>query len=515
MPSRALLSVSDKTGIVAFARSLADLGVELLSTGGTRQTLAEAGIDSTELSDHMGFPEIMDGRVKTLHPKVHGGILARGEVDAGALREHGIAPIDLVAVNLYPFARAAAAGVTAQEALAHIDIGGPTLLRGAAKNHARVAAVAHPEDYGNVIDALRAGGFTAAQRFELAAKAFAHTARYDAAIAAWFAGVQNAGAADVSPFPPTLSLSFAKRGAMRYGENPHQRAAFYVEDEPRSGTVGGLTQLHGAALSYNNVVDVDAALQCVAVFDAPACAIVKHAGPCGVAVGANLRDAYAKAFAADRTSAFGGVIAFNRALDGDTLQAVLSAQFVEAVVAPEICSEAVAGVKKSVRLLQVGALDGRLPSLGYRQVSGGLLVQEADGLAADERALRTVTERRPSSTELEDLLFAWRVATFVKSNAIVIARAGATLGMGGGQTSRVGSVRVAVGRAVEEGHALAGAALASDAFFPFRDGVDVAAQAEVAAIIQPGGSKRDAECIAAANEHGLAMVFTGVRHFRH
>ena len=514
MPRRALLSVSDKAGIVAFARALEALGVALLSTGGTRQALAEAGIDSTELSDHMGFPEIMDGRVKTLHPKVHGGILARAEEDAGALREHGIEPIDLVVVNLYPFERAAAAGGAREAAIAQIDIGGPTLLRGAAKNHARVAAVADPADYDAVIEALRAGGFTAAERFRFAAKAFAHTARYDAAIAAWFAA-KGPGEMDEPAFPDALTLSFVKRDAMRYGENPHQRAAFYVAGEPRPGTVGALKQLHGKALSYNNVVDVDAALECVRGFDAPACAIVKHASPCGVAVAATAGEAYAKAFAGDRTSAFGGVIAFNRALGGDTLQAVLDAQFVEAVVAPEVDADAIARAKRAVRLLAVGPLDAQPAGLVYRQVSGGLMAQEADPLPVARAALTTVTTRPPTPSELDDLWFAWRVAAFVKSNAIVIARGGATLGIGGGQTSRVGSVAIATARAVEEGHAIGGAVLASDAFFPFRDGLDVAAQAGVSAVIQPGGSRRDAECIAAANEHGMAMVFTGVRHFRH
>ena len=511
MPTRALLSVWDKTGIVAFARSLAEFGIELLSTGGTRAALAEAGIESTELSDHMGFPEILDGRVKTLHPKVHGGILARDDVDAGALREHGIAPIDLVVVNLYPFA---AAGVTRQEALAHIDIGGPTLLRGAAKNHARVAVVAHPADYGEVIDTLRAGGPTAAMRFDLGAKAFAHTAAYDAAIAAWFEGAQGGPPPGDSPFPPRLTLSYSKRGAMRYGENPHQQAAFYVEAGLRPGTVGGGTQLAGAPLSYNNVVDVDAALQCVAGFDAPACAIVKHAAPCGVAVAATPRGAYAKAHAADPASAFGGVVAFNRAVGADTLQAVLDAQFVEAIAAPEVDAAAVAGLRKAVRVLAVGPLGGAPAAIALKQVGGGLLLQEADAVSLAE-APTAVTARSPTPEEKEDLLFAWRVAACVKSNAIVIAQGGASLGIGGGQTSRVGSVRVAVAKAQREGHAIAGAALASDAFFPFPDGVEVAARAGVRAIIQPGGSKRDAECIAAADAHGVAMVFTGVRHFRH
>ena len=511
------MSVWDKTGIVAFARALAEFGIELLSTGGTRAALAEAGIASTELSDHMGFPEILDGRVKTLHPKVHGGILARDDVDAGALREHGIAPIDLVVVNLYPFADVAAAGVTRQEALAHIDIGGPTLLRGAAKNHARVAVVAHPADYGEVIDTLSAGGPTAAMRFHLGAKAFAHTAAYDAAIAAWFEGAQGGPPPADSPFPPRLTLSYSKRSAMRYGENPHQEAAFYVEAGPRPGNVGAATQLAGAPLSYNNVVDVDAALQCVAGFDAPACAIVKHAGPCGVAVAATPRRAYAKAHAGDPASAFGGVVAFNRAVGAETLQAVLDAQFVEAIAAPEVDAAAVAGLRKAVRVLAVGPLGGGAPAaMALKQVGGGLLLQEADAVSLQEAAAPTaVTARPPSPEEREDLLFAWRVAACVKSNAIVIARGGASLGIGGGQTSRVGSVRVAVANAQREGHAIAGAALASDAFFPFADGVEVAARAGVRAIIQPGGSKRDAECIAAADEHGVAMVFTGVRHFRH
>lgn len=527
-PRRALLSVADKTGIVEFARALADRGIELISTGGTRVALAAAAIPSIELATYTGFPEIMDGRVKTLHPKVHGGILARREADAEALRAHRIPPIDLVVVNLYPFERAIAADdVCAEGALAHIDIGGPTLLRGAAKNHGHVLAVAHPGDYGRVIEALEAGGTTAAQRLEFAAKAFAHTARYDAAIAGWFSASAGSGASapvaedpggeGANPLPQRLALHYGKRADMRYGENPHQRAAFYVEAEPPPGTVGNFSQLQGRALSYNNIADVDAALQCVGAFDAPACVIAKHASPCGVAVGADLAEAYAKAFAADPTSAFGGVVAFNRALDAITLQALLDKQFAEVVAAPAVAppARAAARAKKALRLLEVGAFSANHSTLAFKRVAGGLLAQEADAPRLDESALHTATARAATAAERADLMFAWRVCAFVKSNAIVLAREGGTVGIGGGQPSRVASVQLAARRAKEEGHATSGAVLASDAFFPFRDGLDAAAAAGVTAIIQPGGSKRDAECIAAADEHGMAMLFTDIRHFRH
>ena len=526
LPRRALLSVADKTGIAEFARALTDLGIELISTGGTRAVLSAAGVPSIELGAYTGFPEIMDGRVKTLHPKVHGGILARRDADADALTKHDIAPIDLVAVNLYPFEDAtAAATVCPETALAHIDIGGPTLLRGAAKNHKHVLAVAHPADYEAVIEALEAGGTTAAQRFDFAAKAFAHTARYDAAIAGWFSRSQGAGAAAAEGsiqetadlLPERLALRYGKRADLRYGENPHQRAAFYAEAQPPPGTVGHLSQLQGKALSYNNIADVDAALQCVGAFDAPACVIVKHAGPCGAAVGGDLAEAYARAFATDATSAFGGVVAFNRTLDASALQTLLNTQFAEVVAAPSVTPSArrAASKRKSLRLLEVGPFStGRL-SLAIKQVGGGLLAQEADAPALDESALHAAAARVPTAAERSDLLFAWRVCAFVKSNAIVLARGGSTIGIGGGQPSRVGAVQLAVRRAGDEGHATAGAVLASDAFFPFRDGVDAAAAAGITAIIQPGGSKRDAECIAAAGEHGMAMIFTGIRHFRH
>ena len=520
LPRRALLSVADKTGIVDFGRALAELGVELISTGGTRAALAAAGVPTIELAAHTGFPEIMDGRVKTLHPRVHGGILARRADDAEALRRHGIAPIDLVAVNLYPFERAIAApSASAERAIANIDVGGPALLRGAAKNHLHVLAVADPADYGAVVDALAAGGATMAQRFEFAARAFAHTARYDAAIAAWFARAANgaAPAAEEAPFPDVLALRFNKRANLRYGENPHQRAAFYAAERPLSGTVGSLSQLQGKALSYNNIADLDAALDCAFAFEAPACAIVKHAGPCGVAVGASAVEAYAKAVAADRASAFGGIVAFNKRLDAAAMQAVLDAQFAEVVAAPAVtpAAAAVAAARKTLRLLEVGARERGAAGLAIKQVGGGLLAQDADAPQGDEPAPRPASARSPTPAELNDLLFAWRACAFVKSNAIVLARGGATLGIGGGQPSRVASVRLAVRRAEDEGHAVAGAALASDAFFPFRDGVDAAAEAGIAAIIQPGGSKRDAECIAAADEHGIAMIFTGIRRFRH
>ena len=509
---RALLSVSDKAGIVEFARALADLGVELLSTGGTCAVISDAGIDVTEIAEYTGFPEMMDGRVKTLHPKVHGGILGRRDRDAEVMRAHDIGAIDLVAVNLYPFeATVARQGSTPEDAIENIDIGGPAMVRSAAKNHADVVVVVDPADYGVVIEALTAGGTTVEQRHAFAAKAFAHTARYDAAIAAHLAE---------DAFPEALTLSFVKRDTMRYGENPHQGAAFYREVSPRAGSIANLVQLQGKALSYNNVADTDAALECVKVFDEPACVIVKHANPCGVAVAANIGAAYAQAFATDRTSAYGAIIAFNRPLDAQTLDAVLENQFAEVVVAPHVEPEAaeVAKSKKNLRLLEVGDLsDGIAGGRGreFKRVGGGLLVQDADETCLIDSDLRPVTQRAPTPAEMVDLVFAWKVAWFVKSNAIVYARDGRTIGIGAGQMSRVISAKIAVMKAAEEGLSVEGAVMASDAFFPFRDGIDTAAEAGIKAVIQPGGSMRDDEVIAAADEHGIAMVFTGVRHFRH
>ena len=515
MIERALLSVSDKTGVVELARALAGFGIELLSTGGTRAALSAAGIDAIEIADYTGYPEIMQGRVKTLHPKVHGGILGRRKEDREVMRSRGIPRIDLVVVNLYPFDTAVARqDCTREVAIENIDIGGPAMLRAAAKNHADVMAVVDPGDYPALIDALGRGGTTLAQRARFAAKTFAHTARYDAAISAWFA---RDPVAAVDHFPETLTLGFAKSSDLRYGENPHQRAAFYTEANPAEGTLARMWQIQGRALSYNNLADTDAALECVRTFDAPACAIIKHGNPCGVAVARDLTLAYERAFATDPTSAFGGIIAFNRTLDAATLTAVLDRQFAEVVVAPEVEAAAAqaASKRKNLRLLEVGEFAPVPARHDLKRVGGGVLVQESDTRCIDEAAIETVTRRAPTQREMSDLMFAWRVAWFVKSNAIVFARDGATVGVGAGQMSRVVSARIAAMKARDEGIAVSGAVMASDAFFPFRDGIDAAAEAGIAAVIQPGGSVRDDEVIAAADEHGLAMVFTSIRHFRH
>jgi len=513
-PARALLSVSDKTGIVDLAAGLVAAGAEILSTGGTFRALAEAGIAVREVSAHTGFPEIMDGRVKTLHPAIHGGILGRRGIDDAVMAEQRIAAIDVVVVNLYPFeATVARADCTLEMAVENIDIGGPAMLRSAAKNHADVAVLVDPADYPRLLEALRCdGGISAVLRRDLAVKAFRHTARYDAMVAAYLGAAEE--------LPASLTLSFDKLADMRYGENPHQRAAFYREVRPggsRPGTVAGLTQVQGKELSFNNVADTDAALECVKAFDAPACVIVKHANPCGVAEGATVLEAYQRAFATDPTSAFGGIIAVNRDLDGATLEAMLEQQFVEVVVAPAVDDAAVtvARRKKNVRLLTCGPLDRTARGLEYKRVGGGLLVQSADELCLDESALRVASRRAPTEREMADLLFAWKVAWFVKSNAIVYARDAQTVGVGAGQMSRVVSAKIAAMKAQEEGLAVAGSVMASDAFFPFRDGIDAAAAAGITAVIQPGGSVRDDEVIAAADEHGMAMVLTGVRHFRH
>ena len=512
---RALLSVSDKTGVIELARALAGSGIELISTGGTRSALAEAGIEVTEVADYTGFPEIMDGRVKTLHPKVHGGILGRREDDAEVMRGQGIPRIDLVVVNLYPFEAATAReDCTREVAIENIDIGGPAMLRAAAKNHAAVLAVVDPHDYPEVVEAIEGGGSTLVQRARFAAKAFAHTARYDAGIAAWFASDPVASTED---FPQALTLGLNKKSDLRYGENPHQRAAFYVEANPPRGTLARLTQIQGRALSYNNLADTDAALECVRSFIEPACVIVKHGNPCGVALATDIGAAYERAFATDPTSAFGGIIAFNRTLDAQTLEALLDRQFAEVVVAPRVEAAATeaARTRKNLRLLEVGDLAQTAGQMNLKRVGGGVLVQDADTLCFDEATMETVTKRVPTAQEMSDLLFAWRVAWFVKSNAIVFARDGATVGVGAGQMSRVVSARIAAMKAQDEGIAVSGAVMASDAFFPFRDGIDTAAAAGISAVIQPGGSIRDDEVIAAADEHGLAMVFTSIRHFRH
>jgi len=515
---RALISVSDKTGLLEFARGLAGLGVALLSTGGTAKQLRDAGLKVTEVADHTGFPEMLDGRVKTLHPKVHGGILARRDVPGhlSALAKAGIPTIDLVVVNLYPFgATVARPGCTLAEAIENIDIGGPALVRSAAKNHEHVAVVTDPADYASVLKEMAAAGgaLGADTRFLLAQKAFSHTAHYDGTISNYLTSLDAAGGR--VRFPQRLNLQFDRVQAMRYGENPHQEAAFYRDLQPAPGSLGGYRQLQGKELSYNNIADADAAWECVKSFGEPACVIVKHANPCGAAVAASQAEAYRKALATDPTAAYGGIIAFNRELDGATAQAVTQ-QFVEMVIAPGIAPEAarVLAGKRNVRVLEVPLAPGA-NDYDCKRVGGGLLVQTPDSASVAAAGLRIVTRRKPSEAQIADLLFAWRVAKFVKSNAIVFCGNGQTLGVGAGQMSRVDSARIAVIKADNAGLALTGSVVASDAFFPFRDGVDVVVRAGAAAIIQTGGSMRDEEVIAAADEHGVAMVFTGYRHFRH
>ena len=516
---RALLSVSDKTGIVDFARGLSEHGVELLSTGGTYRLLQENGVAVTEVSAHTGFPEIMDGRVKTLHPKIHGGILGRRGQDDAVMAEHGIDPIDMVVVNLYPFASTVAKpDCTLTDAIENIDIGGPTMVRACAKNHAHTTIVVNAEDYVRVLGELAAhrGAVSEETRFDLAVRAFEHTAGYDAAIADYL-GSRVPGGED--GFPRTYNLQFHKKQSMRYGENPHQNAAFYVEADASEASVATATQLQGKALSFNNVADTDAAFECVKAFTDTACVIVKHANPCGVAVGANAQEAYDKAFATDPTSAFGGIIAFNVALDADTARAIIDRQFVEVIIAPGISEEARAIVaeKANVRLLDVGDQwpGEREHAHDLKRVTGGLLVQDRDLGMVGRDELTVVSERVPSEQELRDLAFAWKVAKYVKSNAIVYAKHGQTVGVGAGQMSRVYSARIAGIKAADEGLSVPGSVMASDAFFPFRDGIDAAAAAGITAVIQPGGSMRDQEVIDAANEAGIAMVFTGMRHFKH
>jgi phosphoribosylaminoimidazolecarboxamide formyltransferase/IMP cyclohydrolase len=515
---QALLSVSDKSGIVEFARGLAGFGITLISTGGTARLLRDAGLKVTEVADRTGFPEMLDGRVKTLHPKVHAGILARRDSPEhmAAIGEAAIPPIDLVVVNLYPFAATAARpGCTLAEAVENIDIGGPALVRGAAKNYPHVAVVTDPADYGPVLSELAAakGALGPETRFRLAQKAFSHTAQYDGAISNYLTSLDAAG--HRTPFPQRLNLHFERVQPLRYGENPHQEAAFYRDLQPVPGSLGASRQLQGKALSYNNIADADAAWECVKGISEPACVIVKHANPCGVATAGSLADAYRNAFATDPTSAFGGIIAFNRELDVVTAQA-LTQQFVEVVVAPGVAPEAgrVLAAKANIRVLEVTAAPGSNEH-DFKRVGGGLLVQSPDAAVIDAGSLRVVTRVKPDEAQVADLLFAWHVARFVKSNAIVFSGGGRTLGVGAGQMSRVDSARIAAIKAQNAGLELRGSVVASDAFFPFRDGVDAVVAAGARAIIQPGGSVRDDEVIAAADEHGVAMVFTGVRHFRH
>ena len=515
---RALISVSDKTGIVDFARALADLGVEILSTGGTYKLLRDQGINAIEVSDYTGFPEMMDGRVKTLHPKVHGGILGRRDVDGAVMTDHGITPIDLVAVNLYPFEQTVAKpDCDLETAIENIDIGGPTMVRSSAKNHKWVTIVVNTSDYGRVIEEMKAGSNTVSDRtrFELALAAFEHTAKYDGMIANYLGSLKEDGSR--APFPRTFNTQFEKVQEMRYGENPHQRAAFYREANPAEPSVSTAQQLQGKELSYNNVADTDAALECVKSFEQPACVIVKHANPCGVAIGADIDEAYSRAFQTDPTSAFGGIIAFNRPLDEKTARHIIDKQFVEVIIAPGASDTAVAivGEKKNVRLLVCEQWGERVPGLDYKRVNGGLLVQDRDNGMITQADLKVVTRRAPTEEELRDLLFCWKVAKFVKSNAIVYARNLQTIGIGAGQMSRVYSARIAGIKAADEGLVVPGSVMASDAFFPFRDGIDAAAEAGIRAVVQPGGSIRDEEVIAAADEADIAMVFTGMRHFRH
>ncbi|MGK0374345.1 MAG: phosphoribosylaminoimidazolecarboxamide formyltransferase/IMP cyclohydrolase [Arenicella sp.] len=514
-PVRALLSVSDKTGIVEFARGLHQAGVELLSTGGTASLLDKEGIPVTEVSSYTGFPEMMDGRVKTLHPKVHGGILGRRGTDDAVMAEHGIEQIDMVIVNLYPFQQTVAdPSCDLPTAIENIDIGGPTMVRSAAKNHKDVAIVVDADDYPALLAEINAGGLSYQTRFKLATKAFEHTAQYDGAIANHLGRIQEDGSK--ADFAQTFNVQFKHQQTMRYGENPHQKAAFYVEDNAPVG-IATAVQIQGKELSYNNIADTDAAIECVKQFDgAPACVIVKHANPCGVAVADSLLEAYQKAFATDPESAFGGIIAFNQELDAETASLIVDTQFVEVIIAPSVSDEAKEAVasKKNVRLLESGYWNNKAHNeLEYKRVTGGLLLQENDQSLTE--TLQVVTKVEPTKQQMADLLFAWKVAKFVKSNAIIYANNNMTIGVGAGQMSRVNSARIAGIKAEHAELEVAGSVMASDAFFPFRDGIENAAAAGISAVIQPGGSMRDDEVIAAADEAGMAMVFTGMRHFRH
>ena len=511
---RALVSVSDKRGLIPFVSGLAELGIEVLSTGGTCRQLREAGLDVIEVSEKTGFPEIMDGRVKTLHPVIHGGLLGRRGTDESVMDEHGIEPIDLLVVNLYPFEQTIARkDATIDEAIENIDIGGPAMIRAASKNHDGVAVIVEPDDYETVLDDLQNDNLSLESRRRLAAKAYAHTASYDTAITGYLS--RSLG-------DDTLGQRFLYSGSLseklRYGENPHQDAAFYIDQQAPVGSLAAAKQLQGKALSYNNIADSDAALECVKQFTNPACVIVKHANPCGVAVADNILDAYEKAFKTDPTSAFGGIIAFNRALDAGTAAAIVEKQFVEVIVAPAIDADAadIVATKKNVRVLKTGAWpNSSTAGYEFKKVSGGLLVQNTDlGLiTADD--LKVVTKLAPTAPQIQDMLFAWTVVKYVKSNAIIFCKDNMTIGVGAGQMSRVYSTKIAAIKAADEGLEIKGSVMASDAFFPFRDGIDAAAATGISAIIQPGGSMRDDEVIQAANEHGLAMVFTGMRHFRH
>ena len=515
--SRALVSVSDKSGILEFCQQLSDLNVEIISTGGTAKLLQQNNIPVVEISDYTGFPEMMDGRVKTLHPKVHGGILGRRDIDQTVMQDNDIKPIDLVVVNLYPFQQTVAnPDCDLANAIENIDIGGPTMIRAAAKNHKDVTIIVDPSDYQQTIASISStGGVDDATRFNLAVKTFEHTSQYDGAIANYLGSIQPNG--EKSDFPRTINLQFNQKQVMRYGENPHQKAAFFTEQEPAAGTISSATQLQGKELSYNNIADTDAALECVKQFnESAACVIVKHANPCGVAVADSILEAYEKAYQTDPESAFGGIIAFNRPLDAVTAQAIVDRQFVEVIIAPGVEDQALAVIasKKNLRLLDSGQwLETLEDRQDFKRVNGGLLVQNVDNELYT--GLTVVTKRQPTEQEMRDLLFSWQVAKFVKSNAIIYGKNNMTIGVGAGQMSRVNSARIAAIKAEQAGLDVAGSVMASDAFFPFRDGLDNAANVGVRAVIQPGGSMRDEEVIQAANEHDIAMVFTAMRHFRH
>jgi phosphoribosylaminoimidazolecarboxamide formyltransferase/IMP cyclohydrolase len=515
---RALVSVSDKTGVVEFARGLAALGIEILSTGGTAQLLEREGVRVTEVSRHTGFPEMLDGRVKTLHPKIHGGLLARRDLPAhaAALKEHGIAPIDLLAVNLYPFEAAVARpGCTLEEAIENIDIGGPAMVRSAAKNWQGVAVLTDPSQYARVLEELeRDGALGDASRFALAVEAFNCISNYDAAISDYLSSLDRSGRR--SEFPGQSNGRFVKIQDLRYGENPHQRAALYRDLTPAPGSLVTAKQLQGKELSYNNIADADAAWECVKSFRDPACVIIKHANPCGVAIAASAAAAYAKAFKTDPTSAFGGIIAFNVPVDGKAAQAVAK-QFVEVLVAPAYSRDAlrVLGAKANVRVLECAVKGAGRNSHDAKRIGSGLLIQSADNHEIGRKDLKFVSKRKPTAAQIKDLLFAWTVAKYVKSNAIVFCRGGMTVGVGAGQMSRIDSAKIAAIKAKSAGLSLKGSVVASDAFFPFRDGLDAVVKAGAVAVIQPGGSMRDDEVIAAADQRGVAMVFTGIRHFRH
>ena len=515
---RALVSVSNKNGIIEFCKELDKLGISILSTGGTARLLHNQGLKVTDISEITGFPEIMDGRVKTLHPKIHGGLLGRRGQDDEVMQKHGIEPIDLVVVNLYPFeATVGRQDCALEEAIENIDIGGPTMLRAAAKNHAWVGVVVDTADYTKVLTELRENrnSLGEATRFYLARKVFAHTANYDAAVSNYLGSIGVSG--KFQDYPDTYTMQFHKLQELRYGENPHQTAAFYKQHDSPAGTLASARQHQGKELSYNNIADTDAALECVLGFKEPACVIVKHANPCGVAQGDSIFSAYERAYQADPVSAFGGVIAFNRNLDAATARSIIDRQFVEVIIAPAIDPDAlaVASGKANIRVLSAGRRLQPVQQLELKRVSGGLLVQDSDIGVIKPEDLKVVTRRSPTDKELNDLLFAWHVVKYVKSNAIVYARGRQTIGIGAGQMSRVYSARIAAIKAEDQGLEIKGSVMASDAFFPFRDGIDSAAMAGIVAVIQPGGSVRDEEVIAAADEHGMAMVFTGMRHFRH